>query len=198
MRRLIIAIVLSMTFSLGFAEPVKDDHTITDIVANSGGEFDANRLDYDILLNAVIAAGLVEALADEDATYTVFAPNDSAFIRLARDLGYNDYDEAEAWAFLVEALTDLGGGDPIPVLKDVLLYHVVPKRVNVFRFLLAAIFGSEFETLLDEGILDPFLFGLEDNDPDSRDPRLTLPINVRASNGIIHTINRVLRPVDLP
>ena len=31
--------------------------TITDIVASSGGEFDGNRYDFDILLNAVLTAG---------------------------------------------------------------------------------------------------------------------------------------------
>ena len=49
-------------------------------------------------------------------------------MRLARDLGYTapGYDEAGAFAYIVEQLTVLGGGDPIPVLTDVLLYHVSP------------------------------------------------------------------------
>ena len=46
--------------------------------------------------------------------------------------------------------------------------------------------------------LTPFFFGLIDNDPDLENPRLTFPINVVASNGIIHTITRVLIPLDLP
>ena len=61
--------------------------TITDIVVASGGVFDKNRNDFDILLNAVLAAGLEGALADPKADLTVFAPTDKAFIRLARDLG---------------------------------------------------------------------------------------------------------------
>ena len=43
----------------------------------------------------------------------------------------------------------------------------------------------------------PRYFRLEDNDPDFADPYLFFPLNVRASNGYIHTINRVLIPVDL-
>jgi uncharacterized surface protein with fasciclin (FAS1) repeats len=128
----------------------------------------------------------------------VFAPNDRAFIRLARDLGYHGRDEAGTWEFLVEALTGLGDGDPIPVLTDILKYHVVPDRVNVFGFVKAVIRNQEIPTLLEGATLDPFLFGLVDNEPDLRNPRLTFPVNIRASNGFIHTINRVLIPVDLP
>ena len=65
------------------------------IVAQSGGEFDSNRYDYDILLNAVLTVGLqgdLAPLADETANLTVFAPNDIGFIRLARDLGYAGTD----------------------------------------------------------------------------------------------------------
>lgn len=85
--------------------------TITDIVAKSGGEFDDNKRDFDILLNAVIAADLAEALADPKARLTVFAPTDIAFYRLARDLGYaGDYDETAVFTFIVDTLTGLGGG----------------------------------------------------------------------------------------
>lgn len=191
------ALMIAAIASFGFAHAADARQTITEIVAKSGGEFDRNRHDYDILLTAVVTAGLDGALNDKDANLTVFAPNDAAFIKLARDLGYTGRDEAGTWAFLVEALTGLGDGDPIPVLTDILLYHVVPDRVGVFRFIRLAIYKKHIPTLLGETVR-PFLFGLIDKEPDLRNPRLTWPINVRASNGIIHTLNRVLIPVDLP
>ncbi|MBX2799159.1 MAG: fasciclin domain-containing protein [Myxococcales bacterium] len=178
------------------ASPAYATDTITDIVAASGGTFDHNYHDYDVLLTAVIAAELDGALADPAAHLTVFAPNDLAFVLTARDLGYHGWDEAGAWDFLVVALTDIGGGDPIPVLTDILLYHVAGQEIDFIDFLIAAIFDVDVTTLLGETV-HPFFFGLADNDPDLRDPRLTWPINVQASNGIIHTINRVLIPVDL-
>lgn len=193
-----IAVVLALLMSFGFAHAADARPTITAIVAKSGGEFDRNRFDYDILLTAVLTAGLADALNNPEDNLTVFAPNDRAFIRLARDLGYNGRDEAGTWEFLVEALTGLGDGDPIPVLTDILKYHVVPDRVNVFGFVKAVIRNQEIPTLLEGATLDPFLFGLVDNEPDLRNPRLTFPVNIRASNGFIHTINRVLIPVDLP
>jgi uncharacterized surface protein with fasciclin (FAS1) repeats len=62
-------------------------------------------------------------VSNPTANLTVFAPNDRAFVRLARDLGFTGTTEAAAWQFLVGALTQLGNGDPIPVLTNVLLYH---------------------------------------------------------------------------
>lgn len=185
---------------IGFTAPTASAQgTITDIVAESGGEFDKDRRDYDILLNAVVTAGLADVLADPDAEFTVFAPKDSAFVRLAKDLGYKGgYDEEAVFNFIVGVLTKLGGGDPIPVLTDILLYHVVPGTVRPIDLILSTIFASPIETALPGGKIQPFFLRLIDNDPDFKDPFVTFPLNIRATNGRIHTITRVLIPVDLP
>lgn len=191
------AVVLSMMLLVGIvpaAAASSGGKTITDIVAASGGTFDTDRTDYDILLTAVLTAGLEGALADKSATYTVFAPNDAAFIRTARDLGFSGWDESGAWNFLVTAFTSIGGGDPIPVLTNVLLYHVAPGYYGPFRVLLS----RQIPTLLSGATIRPRFLALRDNDPDLRDPWLVLSgINIKASNGVIHTINRVLIPVNL-
>lgn len=166
--------------------------TITDIVAASGGQFDRNRSDYDILLNAVQTAGLAETLATPGLDVTVWAPNDRAFIRTARDLGFTGWSEKGAWNFLVGALTNLGGGDPIPVLTAILTYHVTPDARGVFSVLTTKTFPT-----LQGGTITRHGFTLQDADPDIKDPRLTLPLQVRASNGIIHTIDRVLIPINI-
>jgi uncharacterized surface protein with fasciclin (FAS1) repeats len=171
--------------------------TITQIVAASGGSFDSNNGDYDILLNAVLAANLDETLNDPDLDVTVFAPNDRAFIRLARDLGFAGGDEAGAWNFLVGALTTLGNGDPIPVLTQVLLYHVSPQRVRPIELLLFTLSGKQISTLQGQTIR-PLFLRLIDKDPELWDPIVTWPLNIVADNGRIHTISRVLLPVDLP
>jgi uncharacterized surface protein with fasciclin (FAS1) repeats len=166
--------------------------TITDIVLRSGGEFDRNRADYDILLNAVVTAGLAETLATPGLNVTVWAPNDRAFIRTARDLGFTGWSEKGAWEFLVAALTDLGDGDPIPVLTAILTYHVTPDARGVFSVLTTKTFPT-----LQGGTITRHGFTLQDADPDLKDPRLTLPLQLRASNGIIHTIDRVLIPINI-
>ncbi len=197
---------LTLMFSAAtvFADDDDDDdddddrgrYTITEIVAKSGGDFDRNRRDYDILLQAVLAAGLADALADPYAHFTVFAPNDRAFIRLARDLGYHGYDEAGAFHTIVETLTALSpDGDPIPLLTDVLLYHVVPEKLS----LRDVRYSDVVETLLEGGTIVPTRYRLLDADPDFKNPwLLRFASNIKASNGIIHTISRVLIPADLP
>ena len=171
--------------------------SIADYVSQSGGEFDSNPYDYDILLNAVIAAELVDPLSDPDAELTLFAPNDRGMIRLARDLGYDGRDEEGAWNFLVAALTDLGGGDPIPLLTDILLYHVAPESLSAFDVFLLGWFRQPIVTL-QGGEIRPRVFRLRDNEPDLRDPRLFWPLNIRAGAGFVHTLNRVLIPIDIP
>ncbi|MEM7678680.1 MAG: fasciclin domain-containing protein, partial [Myxococcota bacterium] len=167
--------------------------TLTGIVAESGGEFDQNDADFDILLNAVTAAGLADALADPEADLTVFAPTDAAFIKLAQTFGFKGEGEGAAFDYIVDALTLLSGGaDPIPLLTDVLLYHVAPTSLESGEVLASA----TIETLLGVEIGVDGLT-LVDKDPDVADPTL-IATDIEATNGIAHVIDGVLLPADLP
>ena len=173
-----------------------DAPTITDIVAASGTAFDDDKQNFNILLNAVLAAGLDDDLANADATFTVFAPTDLAFIRTARTLGYRGSNEAEAFDFIVAALTELGGGNPGPLLTDILLYHVLGETLA----LKDALTASELTTLLPGANIRPDAAGLrlEDNAPAVRDAKVRANLSdIRAQNGLIHPITRVLLPIEI-
>jgi uncharacterized surface protein with fasciclin (FAS1) repeats len=169
--------------------------TVVDVLVkrSSTDGFDRNGRDYDILIKAATTADLVGALSNPSARLTVFAPDDAAFIRTARSLGYTGWDEQGTWDFLVGALTQLGNGDPIPVLQTVLLYHVAGAKLGVFQVLTA----KKIDTLANASFGVRFL-QLVDNAPKLPNPYLNLfALNQSANNGVVHGITRVLIPVDI-
>jgi uncharacterized surface protein with fasciclin (FAS1) repeats len=196
MRHIIINGIGALTLAMSWqgAADAQSYPTIAGAVVASGGEFDQDVGDFDILLNAVITADLVAALDDPAADLTVFAPTDAAFIRLAREFGYAGNDEAGAFGAIVDTLTALGSGDPIPVLTDILLYHVSPEAKSLEEVLHTPI----VDTLLDGATLMPIWNRLQDNDPDLQDGAfLRFATDIQASNGVVHAINHVLIPVDV-
>jgi uncharacterized surface protein with fasciclin (FAS1) repeats len=180
-----------------------DDLTIAEIVIQTSGgmdKMDNNPHDYDILLKAVVTANLAGALSDAKAKLTVFAPNDNAFYRLAMDLGYKkDYNEMNIFNFLVEALGTLG--DAVEVLTNVLLYHVADGVFEIHGIRQIAKSRRSITTLLKGVTIAPKTSGrsifLQDKDPDFSNPKVIRPNSIKAKNGIIHTINRVLIPINI-
>lgn len=169
--------------------------TIAGLVAASGGEFDDNDQDFDILLTALQAVDLVAALDDSTADLTVFAPTDEAFVRLAQDFGYDGTDEAEAFETIVDALTELGDGEPLPLLENILLYHVSPGAQDQVQLKAQ----GQVNTLLEGATFQVAGDLLIDNDPDLIEPRFDLSLtDIQAENGIIQGIDRVLIPLDIP
>ena len=161
--------------------------TITDVAvaASGGGTPDSNPGDYDILVQALVATGLDAVLDDTSTMYTVFAPNDRAFLRLVYDLtGAAPASEAEALTTITTAFTT-------DEISNILLYHVVAgKKLGPVKVLI-----SKSLTMANGGVVKPRGITLRDESPALADPRLVLwKINIQASNGVIHTIDRVLVP----
>jgi len=114
------------------------------------------------LADALEQADLTEDLSDEDTTFTVFAPVDSAF-------GNVDAEELTATS---------------DVLSEVLTYHVVPGAALAADQIED---GQTVETL--EG--DSLAFHVDDGTVRVNDASLTTT-NVEGTNGVVHFIDGVL------
>ena len=131
-----------------------------------------------VLEAAVIKAGLVETL-NGDGPFTVFAPTDDAFVALLEALGedYNSLDDFDTEAELM-------------LLTDILLYHVIPAQV-LAEDLEAGTVGTALADNSLEIIAsdDTFVIG----DASGTNANIT-GTDFLASNGVAHTIDKVLLP----
>lgn len=126
--------------------------------------------DFSILVEAVAAAGLVATLKGP-GPFTVFAPTNAAFAALLAELG-----------LAKEALLA-----DTALLTRVLTYHVVPARVLKAEVpvntAIATVQGQSFTVNPSLVITDQSL----------RTSRI-IGTDVFASNGVVHTVDRVLLP----
>jgi uncharacterized surface protein with fasciclin (FAS1) repeats len=173
-------------------EPPAPD-TVVDVVLETSGAsgFDRNALDFDILREALTATDLVGAVQSA-SDINVFAPADAAFIALARELGYDGFSEAGAFAKIAEATGYVSAAEP-GILADVLLYHVAPEARTISQLRSAGAIPTLLGPTIDVG-----WFRIADQDTDDRNPLIGFPRNIETGNGNVHTILGVLRPVDLP
>ena len=133
---------------------------------------------YSTLVAAVKAAGLVDALADAEAQYTVFAPNNAAFERALSELGLS----AE----------ELLGEGKREVLTSILLYHVTQGAADSSAAL--GLDGGSLTSLqgddIDINVVWRRYIQLNGDgyviDPDNQ-----------GSNGVVHGVSRVLLPPSL-
>lgn len=146
-----------------------------------------------LLVQALNDTGLVPVVADPNATLTVFAPTNAAFVSLAQALGYDGNNETDAYAAIADALTGLDpNGSAVALLTNVLQYHVANGQIGSAALLAARGYNSLLNgtrvALADDNAT------LIDAAPSLADPML-LQTDIQASNGIIHLISGVLLPI---
>ncbi len=133
----------------------------------------ANAPEFSILVAAVQKAGLVETLAT-GGPFTVFAPTNAAFGALLTELNATSLDDIS-----VDALT------------KVLTYHVVAGRVYS-----SDLSTGQVQTL--NGTFNINVSTLKITDSKNRESGLVPSLlNVQATNGVIHVIDRVILPANL-
>jgi transforming growth factor-beta-induced protein len=127
----------------------------------------ADEAGFSTLLQLLDDAGLVDAL-DGDGPFTVFAPTNAAFARLT--------------AAQRQTLED----DP-DLLQSVLLFHVLPRRLNTFD-----VSTQQFVTTL-EGQGARFVNVDRGSSFAFAGVTITTP-DIEATNGVIHVVDQVLVP----
>lgn len=128
--------------------------------------YDAN---LSSLFNAVGDAGLAETLSNNAATFTVFAPLNSAF---------------DAVSGTVESLTP-------EQLGDVLTYHVLDTEVraeDVTTGMVETVNTQSISITVNDGAVS-----IADADESNTDANVVLT-NVQGTNGVVHVIDAVLIP----
>jgi uncharacterized surface protein with fasciclin (FAS1) repeats len=204
----IVGMLATSALAATLAAPVAAaDPSVVDVLAADGQAFDTNWSDYDIVERAALTvldakpSSAVGALADPTATLTVFAPTDRAFRKLVHDLtGNRPATEARTFNQLVKAVEGLvGKSKTIDTIETILLYHVVPGNVPSSAALgldgakVTTASGIKFTVRVDTSVR------LADQDRNARNAQLILDrLDIGAGLSVIHTINRVLRPIDLP
>jgi transforming growth factor-beta-induced protein len=120
---------------------------------------------FSILVQAVVKAGLVDALSAK-GPFTVFAPTNAAFTALFAQLG-------------ISGVNDLTAEQLIPILT----YHVVSGNV-----LSSALSNGQVPTLSGKSLNVNLSSGVKINDSE------VVAANIQGSNGVVHVINKVLLP----
>jgi uncharacterized surface protein with fasciclin (FAS1) repeats len=127
----------------------------------------ASRESFSILVEALEAAGLTDALAEAE-DYTVFAPTNEAFEALPEGT--------------LEALLQPENQD---LLTQVLTYHVIAGAVPADD-----VISGEFATLSG----DVLTINADDGGVMVDQASVIEPDEIIASNGVVHTIDQVLLP----
>ncbi|GAM78414.1 transforming growth factor-beta induced protein IG-H3 precursor [Vibrio ishigakensis] len=125
---------------------------------------------FTVLVQALMTANLDGALADENATYTVFAPTDDAFTALLAELN-------------IDAATLLANPD----LGDILLNHVVSGAVDSITAM--SLNGNSATTLAMKEVAIAID---EETDTLTVGGSTVIITDIYTTNGVIHVIDAVI------
>ena len=136
-------------------------------------ELARDNADLSVLGDAIISAGLVQTF-QSNTSYTLFAPNNGAFVAVLAELGMT-----KDQLFANKAL-----------LTSVLTYHLLPGKIKFADILL----NTPLKTVQGATLkVDNIAGVLTITDGRSRTSRI-IQNNLDARNGVVHIVDKVLLP----
>lgn len=173
------AIALSMAFVFTSCNDDDDDNDTPQITQQTIAEIASGSDDFTILVDILERTDLVKTL-NSPGDFTVFAPTNQAFEDALKTLGFSSVDELE------NALTTDG-------LRNVVLYHVINAEVKSAD--ISPGFVDMMATFRTGENLDAYV-GVNGSSVSVNSAMVVTP-DLDASNGVIHSINEVLLPLDV-
>ncbi|WP_062126064.1 fasciclin domain-containing protein [Geofilum rubicundum] len=165
--------VLLAAFTLSACDSDEDDK-VDEVMTNTIVDVAVGSDDFSVLVEAVTRVGLVDALADPNASLTVFAPTDAAFSALLTELGASSLDD----------ISD-------ELLTSVLLYHVLGEQMTATQL------SDGYYSTLSAGPAEGLNLSLYKNGLMLNDRAEITTANVMADNGVIHVIDKVILPLSI-
>ncbi len=139
-------------------------NTIADIAAANS--------EFSILVEALMKADLVGAVADSEAELTVFAPTNDAFSALLSDLGASSLDDI-----------------PVETLTEILLYHVIGSKAMSTD--LSTGYLPTLSLFSDNNMS---VYVKVDNGVHINGNTMVTTPDIEADNGVIHVVDKVILP----
>ena len=164
------------------------------VPVDTGGTLSTSA-DFEVLALALDAAGLTSTVAGL-TDFTLFAPTDEAFANLAVSTGFTgDTSDANAvFGSIAGTLASLDpNGDPIPLLTQILQYHVSPDETPLSELNgageVSTLFEGEGFQVTDATVVDA--------DPDATNADIVAS-DIATNEGTVQVVDQVLLPIDTP
>lgn len=197
LRNQLLPLAIAGLFAFGFTSCSDDDDNgntgeevvvtppivIPEVETTIAGFVAANPDNYSSLLAALTTTDLVDAVSDEDANLTVFAPDNDAFDRFLTAAGFTN------------GLSDVDTDEEIALVRNILLNHVIGTELKAENVVAAV---PTYQSTLASGPNN--LAGTATNvsifiDADlevNGESTITGPDAYDATNGIIHAVSEVI------
>ncbi|UOQ65057.1 fasciclin domain-containing protein [Hymenobacter volaticus] len=184
--RTLCMLLTGVAFSLGVSSCSDDDDTPPTGTSQNIVQVAQGNADFSILVAAVTKADLAATLSST-GPFTVFAPNNAAFAKLA-----GGPLDAFSTAAKINAVTD---ANQIAALRNVLLYHVLPANVRAADIAAGASTATTAKPAGTNGVNDNTLYLSKSGTSVAiNGGTQVVTADIAASNGTIHAIDNVLLP----